>query len=54
MQIEFEVVNHLEIDIELTLRRFCTKFLDLLEFLNLQALATLLLQTIGSKQVANR
>ena len=53
MQNEFEVAKHHEIETKLTLKRFCMKFLDLLDFfLNPQALATLLLQTIGSKRVA--
>ena len=54
---EFEVVNHHEIETELTLRRFCMKFLDLQKIFksagNCYPLAALLLQTIGSKPVAN-
>ena len=47
---EFEVVNRHKIEIELTMRKMFTKFMDLLDsFLILQALAILLLQTIGSK-----
>ena len=54
MKNEFEVANHIEIEAYLTLRRFCMKFLDFTRtFENLQALATHLLQTIGSKRVAN-
>ena len=54
VQNEFEVTNHIEIEAYLTLRRFCMKFLDFTRtFQNLQALATHLLQTIGSKRVAN-
>ena len=54
MKNEFEVANHIEIEAYLTLRRFCMKFLDFARaFQNLQALATHLLQTIGSKRVAN-
>ena len=51
---EFEVANQIQIDAYLTLRRFCIKFLDFTRtFQNLQALANRLLQTIGSKRVAN-
>ena len=54
VQNEFEVTNHIEIKAYLTLRRLCMKFLDFTRtFQNLQALATRLLQTIGSKRVAN-
>ena len=53
MQNELEVAEHHEIEIELTFRRFCIKFLDLPEFFNLQALATLFLHTIGSKRAAD-
>ena len=54
VQNEFEVANHIEIEAYLTLRRFCMKFLDFTRtFQNLEALATRLLQTIGSKRVAN-
>ena len=54
VQNEFEVANHIEIEAYLTLRRFCMKFHDFTRtFQNLQALATRLLQTIGSKRVAN-
>ena len=54
VQNEFEFANHTEIEAYLTLRRFCIKFLDFTRtFQNLQALATRLLQTIGSKRVAN-
>ena len=52
MQNEFEVVKHHEIAIELALKKFSTKILDILtsNFLNLQAL---MLQKIGYKRVAN-
>ena len=54
VQNEIEVANHIEIEAYLTLRRFCMKFFDFTRiFQNLQALATRLLQTIGSKRVAN-
>ena len=54
VQNEFEVANHIEMEAYLTLRRFCMKFLDFTRtFQNLQALATRLLHTIGSKPVAN-
>ena len=54
VQNEFEVANHIEIEAYLTLRRFCMKFHDFTRtFQNLQALATRLLHTIGSKRVAN-
>ena len=53
VQNEFEVANHIEMEAYLTLRRFCMKFLDFTRtFQNVQALATHLLQTIGSKRVA--
>ena len=54
VQIEFEFANHIQIEAYMTLRRFCMKFLDFTRtFQNLEALATRLLQTIGSKRVAN-
>ena len=35
VQNEFEVAKHHEVETELTLRRFCMKFIDLLEFLKI-------------------